>query len=191
MAAPGHLKRSATTSSTSPPRASWAASPPSATASTTGSVPPRPGHRLQPRGADAVLAAAAVAPGTGLAGGLGPGRRGAVPGAGSRRRFRLRVGPLVVPLAVQEIVLAIWLMVKGFAEDVVADAGREPNSQLSRQVTGQRSAVALVAVSTGPGRFPGGPATADIVTCHHATSSACWRRAGLGAASLRRNRVMP
>jgi uncharacterized protein DUF4386 len=49
-------------------------------------------------------------------------------------------GPLMVPLAVQEIALAIWLIVKGFAEDTVAVAGREPNPRLSLQGTGQRSA---------------------------------------------------
>jgi hypothetical protein len=40
-------------------------------------------------------------------------------------------GLLMAPLAVQEITLAIWLIVKGFAEHVVADADREPQLQLS------------------------------------------------------------
>ena len=34
-------------------------------------------------------------------------------------------------LALQEIALAIWLIVKGFAEHIVADANREPEPQLS------------------------------------------------------------
>ena len=41
-------------------------------------------------------------------------------------------GPLMVPLALQEIVLAIWLIIKGFTEHIVADADREPEPQLSR-----------------------------------------------------------
>jgi hypothetical protein len=40
-------------------------------------------------------------------------------------------GPLMAPLALQEIALAIWLIVKGFAEHIVADADREPEPQLS------------------------------------------------------------
>ena len=38
---------------------------------------------------------------------------------------------LMAPLALQEIALAIWLIVKGFAEHIVADADREPEPQLS------------------------------------------------------------
>ena len=38
-------------------------------------------------------------------------------------------GPLMAPLALQEITLAIWLIVKGFAEHIVADADREPEPQ--------------------------------------------------------------
>ena len=41
-------------------------------------------------------------------------------------------GPLVVPLALQEITLAIWLIVKGFTEHIAADTGREREPQLSR-----------------------------------------------------------
>ena len=37
----------------------------------------------------------------------------------------------VVPLALQEIALAVWLIVKGFAEHIVADADREREPQLS------------------------------------------------------------
>ena len=32
----------------------------------------------------------------------------------------------MAPLALQEITLAIWLIVKGFAEHIVADADGEP-----------------------------------------------------------------
>jgi hypothetical protein len=59
---------------------------------------------------------------------------------GATAAFGSGWGPLMVPLAVQEIALAIWLIVKGFAEDTVAVAGREPNPRLSLQGTGQRSA---------------------------------------------------
>jgi len=37
-------------------------------------------------------------------------------------------GPLMVLLAVQEVVLAVWLIVKGFASDVAADVDREPHA---------------------------------------------------------------
>jgi hypothetical protein len=40
-------------------------------------------------------------------------------------------GPLVVPLALQEITLAIWLIAKGFAEHITIEADREPEPQLS------------------------------------------------------------
>ena len=51
---------------------------------------------------------------------------------GAAAAFGSGWGPLMAPLALQEIVLAIWLIVKGFAEDIVADADREPEPQLSR-----------------------------------------------------------
>jgi hypothetical protein len=42
-------------------------------------------------------------------------------------------GPLVALLALQEITLAVWLIVKGFAEKpIVSDAGRQREPQLSR-----------------------------------------------------------
>ena len=51
---------------------------------------------------------------------------------GAAAAFGSGWGPLVVPLAVQEIALAFWLIVKGFAEHIVADADREREPQLSR-----------------------------------------------------------
>lgn len=51
---------------------------------------------------------------------------------GAAAAFGSGWGPLMVPLAVQEVVLAIWLIVKGFTENITADADREPEPQLSR-----------------------------------------------------------
>jgi hypothetical protein len=51
---------------------------------------------------------------------------------GAAAAFGSGWGPLMAPLALQEIVLAIWLIVKGFTEHIVADAGREREPQLSR-----------------------------------------------------------
>ena len=50
---------------------------------------------------------------------------------GAAAAFGSGWGPLMAPLALQEIALAIWLIVKGFAEHIVADADREPEPQLS------------------------------------------------------------
>ena len=38
----------------------------------------------------------------------------------------------MVPLAVQELTLAIWLIVKGFTEHIAAEADREREPQLAR-----------------------------------------------------------
>jgi hypothetical protein len=51
---------------------------------------------------------------------------------GAAAAFGSGWGPLVVPLALQEITLAIWLIVKGFTEHIAADADREREPQLSR-----------------------------------------------------------
>ncbi len=40
-------------------------------------------------------------------------------------------GLLMAPLALQEIALAIWLIVKGFAEDVAENVDHEPRVKVS------------------------------------------------------------
>lgn len=51
---------------------------------------------------------------------------------GAAAAFGSGWGPLIVPLAVQEITLAIWLIAKGFTEHIAAEADRERELQLSR-----------------------------------------------------------
>jgi hypothetical protein len=51
---------------------------------------------------------------------------------GAAAAFGSGWGPLMIPLAVQEITLAIWLIVKGFTEHIAAEADRERELQLSR-----------------------------------------------------------
>jgi Domain of unknown function (DUF4386) len=51
---------------------------------------------------------------------------------GAAAAFGSGWGPLMAALALQEIVLAIWLIVKGFTEHMAADADREREPQLSR-----------------------------------------------------------
>ena len=63
----------------------------------------------------------------------GPGGRGRCTLAqGAAAAFGSGWGPLVVPLAVQEITLAIWLIAKGFTEHIAAEADREREPQLAR-----------------------------------------------------------
>jgi hypothetical protein len=51
---------------------------------------------------------------------------------GATAAFGSGWSPLIVPLAVQEITLAIWLIAKGFTEHIPAEADREREPQLAR-----------------------------------------------------------
>jgi hypothetical protein len=51
---------------------------------------------------------------------------------GAAAAFGSGWGPLIIPLAVQEITLAVWLIVKGFTEHIAAEADREREPQLAR-----------------------------------------------------------